>query len=48
MCVCVQRGRVSEDVGGFMSWTRVIFVYSGVGEILMRCDTAYGKCVRAG
>lgn len=30
-----------------MSWTRVIFVYSGVGEILMRCDTAYGECVRA-
>lgn len=31
-----------------MSQTRVFFVYLGVGEILMRCDTAYGECVRVG
>lgn len=43
-CVCVS---ACAKGGGFMSRTRVIFVYSGVGEILMRCDTAYGECVRA-
>lgn len=43
------RKRACGGVGlGCMSRMRVIFVYSGVGQILMRCDTAYGECVRAG